>query len=162
MKPTELVGLLQAFYRDTLALRMRHEAGARLVSGYEANNAYQYVIAREDTQLSWLRHAIETVGGQVPEAADPLPLPAGRRGDGGLAVMRDDAERAGAFVDGWQDKVAALTHARHRDMLRVILGEMIEHRRLLEQARDGRTDMLGRRPAGAGTRGRVLPTRWVE
>jgi hypothetical protein len=47
-------------------------------------------------------------------------------------------------------------------MLRVILGETVEHQRMFEQAIGGRTDVLGRRADGAGTEGAVLSTRWVE
>ena len=55
-----------------------------------------------------------------------------------------------------------MTNARHRTMLRVILGETLEQKRFFDQALAGRTDLLGRRADGAGTEGGVLPTRWVE
>ena len=55
MQPDELRALLTAITADRVALIQRHEAGARVVSHYDFNNAYQYVIAREETQLSWLR-----------------------------------------------------------------------------------------------------------
>jgi hypothetical protein len=67
-----------------------------------------------------------------------------------------------AFVDNWRPRVAALSHARHRTMLNVILGETLEHKRFFEQAVAGRADLLGRRAEGAGTGGGVLPTRWIE
>jgi hypothetical protein len=47
-------------------------------------------------------------------------------------------------------------------MLKVILGETLEHKRFFDQALAGREDLLGRRADGAGTEGYVLPTRWVE
>ena len=53
-------------------------------------------------------------------------------------------------------------YARHRSMLRVILGETLEHKRFFEQALAGRTDLLGRRADGAGTGGGVLGVRWIE
>jgi hypothetical protein len=65
-------------------------------------------------------------------------------------------------VDRWRERVETVTHARHRGMLRVILGETIEQKRFFEQAHAGRDDLLGRRMDGAGTGDGVLPTRWVE
>ena len=48
-------------------------------------------------------------------------------------------------------------------MLRVVLGETLEQKRFFEQARAGRTDLLGRRSEAAGVRvGSVLSTRWIE
>jgi hypothetical protein len=47
-------------------------------------------------------------------------------------------------------------------MLRVILGETMEHKRFFDQAIAGRSDLLGRHPDGAETTGHVLPTRWIE
>jgi hypothetical protein len=56
-----------------------------------------------------------------------------------------------------------MTHARHRGMLRVILGETLEQKRFFEQALAGRTDLLGRRSEQMGAPvGQVLPTRWIE
>jgi len=47
-------------------------------------------------------------------------------------------------------------------MLKVILGESIEHTRFFEQAAAGLEDLLGRRTDGAERVGGVLPTRWLE
>jgi hypothetical protein len=77
-------------------------------------------------------------------------------------VMAQDRDAAQAFVDKWRPRVAALSHARHRIMLNVILGETLEHKRFFEQAAAGRTDLLGSRPEGQGTGGGVLPVRWIE
>jgi len=55
-----------------------------------------------------------------------------------------------------------VTHARHRKMLQVILGEMQEHRRLFAQAAEGRTDIIGVPMAGTQRTGAVLDSRWVE
>ena len=71
MKPAETRALLEAIYRDKLALRQRHVAAARRVSAYEANNAYQYVINREDVHLEWLRDAVAAAGGTLADV--PLP-----------------------------------------------------------------------------------------
>lgn len=161
MRPDELRQLLQDLYRDRLEMRLRHEAGARHVSVYAFNNTYQYVIAREDVQLTWLRSAIVELGGTPPEAAAP-ELPGGRGEARVTAILQDDARRAQAFVDRWGPEVERVTDARHRSMLRVILGETLEHKRFFEQALAGRRDLLGRAADGAGTRGSVLPTRWVE
>jgi hypothetical protein len=78
-------------------------------------------------------------------------------------VIEADARDAQAFVDRWRPRVEAMTNARHRGMLRVILGETLEQQRFFEQALAGRTDLLGKRAEQLGPAiGEVLPTRWVE
>lgn len=162
MKATELLELLMEFHHDKLAMLRRHVAAARFVGHYDFNNTYQYVIAREEMQVGWLRSAITDMGG----APENLPEPEIRvKGKGDAAqseVIQQDRDDAGRFLDKWRPRVEAMTHARHKILLRVILGETVEHRRFFEQALAGRTDLLGRRADGAGTPGVVLPTRWVE
>jgi hypothetical protein len=153
----DLVTLLQEFYRDKLAALLKHQAAARHVSQYDVNNTYQYIINREDVHLAWLRDAIADAGGSLPAA------PAVEIEDGSMAViLANDRDRAAAFIDRWKDRIAAVTNARHRTMLQLLLGETREHERFFAQAAAGRTDLLGRRPDGMGTGGGVLPTRWVE
>ena len=53
-------------------------------------------------------------------------------------------------------------NARHRSLLRVILGETLEHKRFFDQAVAGRSDLLGRRADGAGTGGVSCAVRWIE
>ena len=77
-------------------------------------------------------------------------------------MIAQDSDEARRFLDKWRPRVERVTHARHRNMLRVILGETLEHRRFFEQALAGRSDLLGRRADGAGTAGVVLPTRMVD
>jgi hypothetical protein len=161
VKATELLDLLTEFYRDKLTMRQRHVAAARLVSDYDFNNTYQYVIAREDLQLNWLRDAIMDMGGTLPEIAEPA-LAHGKGSSAQTSALQVDRDAAQAFVDAWRPRVARMQHARHRIMLNVILGETMEHKRFFEQALAGRNDLLGRRRDGAGTGGGVLPTRWVE
>jgi hypothetical protein len=158
VKSSEQLALLQDFARDRLALFNRHVEGARLVADYENNNTYQFVIAREEMQLGWLRNAIEDLGGEFPKSAPALTVPSG----GESAILEDDVRQAQAFVDRWQSRVETLPNARHRLMLRVILGEVREHKRFFEQALAGRDDVLGRRMPGASTGGGVLPVRWME
>ncbi len=68
-----------------------------------------------------------------------------------------------AFVERWKPRVEAMTNARHRGMLRVILGETLEQQRFFEQALAGRDDLLGRRTSDVGVRvGEVMQTRWIE
>ncbi len=75
----------------------------------------------------------------------------------------DDARDAQAFVERWRPRVEAMTNARHRGMLRVILGETLEQQRFFEQALAGRTDLLGRREEQlAPSHGEVLSSRWIE
>lgn len=160
---TGILSLLQDFYRDKLTEVLRHTAGARLVGQYDANNTYQYVISREETQLSWVARAIVDLDGTVPEAG-PAPAPGGgTKPSSERAVFEEDAREAQAFLDRWRPRVDAMTHARHRSMLNVILGETVEHKRFFEQALAGRQDLLGRRTSDVGERvGAVLPTRWIE
>ena len=155
---------LREFYRDKLADTVRHLAGARNVRQYDANNTYQYIINREETQLSWVAAAIVAIGGTVD---DIQALAATGVGADARAVESDieaaDASGAQAFVDRWLPRIDALNDARHGRMLRVVLGETLEQKRFFEQARAGRTDLLGRRSEAAGVRvGSVLSTRWIE
>jgi hypothetical protein len=160
---TDVLPLLQEFYRDKLAALIRHEDGARGVTQYDANNTYQYIINREETQLSWIGRAIVDLGGEVPATPGPDTGPAGKSSDAGRAVFSRDVEDAQAFVERWRPRVEAMTNARHRSMLRVVLGETLEQKRFFEQALAGHQDLLGRRAEHAGARvGAVLPTRWVE
>ena len=163
MTPSELQGLIRDFYLERLALLMQHEAAARYVTDYDVNNAYQYVIAREETHVSWLQHALLDLGAALPsDPASPAVKPSGK-GDG---VVRELAGNDGRgnhlFVDKWRDRVEQVTHARHKGMLRVILGEMLEHKRLFEQAAEGRTDIIGTHLAINERRGKVIDTRWIE
>ena len=161
MKATELLALLREFYLDKLTMRQRHVAVARHMPHYDFNNTYQYVICREDVQLNWLRDAITDMGGELEQVAEPqIPFSKGETGQAGL--LTEDRDSAQAFVDKWRPRMEAMPNARHRSLLRVILGETLEHKRFYEQALAGRTDLLGRRADGAGTGGGVLGTRWIE
>jgi len=152
--------LLTEFYTDKLASVLQHQANARFVSQYDANNTYQYVINREEVQLDWLAKAIADGGGTVPDSA---PAPAAPKGQDANALFDGDARAAQAFLDRWRTRVDAMDHARHRAMLRVILGETREQQRFFEQALAGRTDLLGRRGSAVGpAQGDVLPARWIE
>ena len=162
MKATELLELLREFYRDKLAMYLRHVAAARRVAHYDFNNTYQYVIAREDMQLSWLRDAILDMGGELDQVAEPSIEPAGKGDAAQAAVITQDRDGAQRFVEKWRPRLETMTNARHKNMLRVIIGEALEHKRFFDQALAGRTDLLGRRADGAGTGGGVLPTRWVQ
>jgi hypothetical protein len=171
VKATDLLELLREFHRDKLALRERHFGAAQSVGDYEFNNTYQYVIAREDVQLNWLRDAIAAMGGQLDPPAERYdPGVAGvtaqvtKRGERPpqARVLETDRDGAKAFVEKWRPRLETLPNARHRSMLRVILGETIEHQRFFEQALAGRKDLLGRRADGAGTGGGVLAQRWIE
>ena len=160
--------MLTEFAAERLALLQRHEAGARVVSHYDLNNTYQYVIAREETHIAWLQNALAEFDVAIPGPSATLPVPETAKPgktvspDTFRSILDDDARSLGAFVERWRPKVEALTHARHRTMLNVILGESLEHRRLFEQGASGFEDLLGRRTDGAERVGGVLPTRWME
>jgi hypothetical protein len=162
VKPAEMLQLLQDFYREKSTLRARHVAAAQFVVDYDFNNAYQYVINREDVHLTWLHDAIKDHGGVPTDAPMPSLEVTGKKADAQAAVFREDRDGVQAFVDRWRDKVEHVTNARVRTMLRLVLGETLEQRRFFDQAMSGRTDLLGRRADGAGTKGAVLPTRWVN
>jgi hypothetical protein len=162
VKPADLLQLLREFYRDKATLRQRHVVGARSIGNYDFNNTYQYIINREDIQLSWLRDAISDLGGTTDEVPEPELRISGKGDDVQRAIVNEDKAAAQGFVDRWRDRVETLTNARNRIMLRVILGETLEHKRFFEQAAAGRDDLLGRRADGAGTPGVVMGTRWVE
>jgi hypothetical protein len=168
VKHDDLKALLDAFAADRLALLQRHEAGARAVSHYDFNNAYQYVIAREETHLTWLQNALAELSSPLPSPAPRLPMPdaprPAKKVDAAAyrGILDDDARHLQGFVDKWRGRLDGITHARHRTMLNVILGETLEHQRLFEQAASGFEDLLGRRTAGVGRVGGVLSTRWVE
>jgi hypothetical protein len=162
VKATDLLALLREFYRDKLVMRQKHVAVAKHVAHYDFNNTYQYIIAREDVQLNWLRDAIVDMGGELEEVSEPDIHTTGRAADVQAQLMAEDRDSALRFVDKWRPRMDALPNARHRSMLRVILGETLEHKRFFEQALAGRSDLLGRRAVGAGTGGGVLGVRWIE
>jgi hypothetical protein len=162
VKATELVALLRDFYKDKLSMRQRHVAVAKHVPDYDFNNTYQYIIAREDVQLNWLRDAITDAGGPLDEVSEPEVASAGKGAEAQSRLIGEDRDGAQRFVDTWRPRVEAMPNARHRSLLQVILGETLEQKRFFEQAVAGRTDLLGRRADGAGTGGGVLPVRWIE
>jgi hypothetical protein len=158
---TDTLPLLEEFYADKLAMLARHQAATRVVRAYYVNNMYQYVINREEVQLSWVAKAITEMGGAVPDS--PANTDAATQSGPARAVLEQDEAGARSFVERWQPRIDAMTNARHRGMLRVILGETLEQRRFFEQAIAGRTDLLGRRnPQLPPAVGEVLPTRWIE
>jgi hypothetical protein len=162
VKATELLALLREFYRDKLTIRQRHVAVAKHVPDYDFNNTYQYVIAREDVQLTWLADAITDMGGALEDLPEPDIHAPGKSAEVQSQLMGEDRQAAQGFVDKWRPRMDAMPNARHRSLLQVILGETLEHKRFFDQAVAGRTDLLGRRADGAGTGGGVLPVRWME
>jgi hypothetical protein len=166
---SDLQKLLTDFAAGRVALIERHEASARVVSHYDFNNTYQYVINREETHLSWLQNALAEYSAVLPGAGtEVLSAPAapktGRKIEPAAfrSILQDDARYLGAFVEKWRPRVDAVTNARHRIMLNVIIGESIEHERFFEQSAAGLEDVLGRRTGGVPRVGAVLPTRWQE
>jgi hypothetical protein len=164
---TELQPLLTEFAAERLALLIRHEAGARAVSHYDFNNTYQYVISREETHVQWVQNALAESGAALPAPASAIAvpeLPKTKKPAHSVfrGILDDDVRHLGAFVAKWRPRVAEMTHARHRIMLDVVLGESLEHQRLFEQAAAGMEDVLGRRTGGVARQGSVLPARWME
>ncbi|HYM24849.1 MAG TPA: hypothetical protein VEU08_16650 [Vicinamibacterales bacterium] len=162
---TDLLAQLQELYRDKLTALLRHQISAQHIGQYDANNTYQYVINREEVQLSWIASAVGELGGAVPDAVDPNRRVSGKGNDAARALFDEDARDAQAFVDKWQARIPSIAaaNARHAKMVRLILGEVLEQKRFFEQALAGRTDLLGRRADVIGpAKGEVLPTRWIE
>jgi hypothetical protein len=155
----ELLTFLQDFYRETLQLTLARQANARSVGAYDANNAYQQVLGRQDVHLRWLSDAIADLGGSVGdvpggEVSDPVAIKNQIQ-----QIIESDAQAQRGFLAHWQPRVATVTNARHRKMLELILGEMAEHLRAFQQAVEGRTDVLGRHADGKELSGTVLPAR---
>lgn len=164
MKPQDLLQTLLEFHREKLTLRQRHVAVARQVSEYNANNTYQYVINREDVHLAWLDAALAELDATAADVTEPK-LTTLVWNESFLPLVEQDARTAGEFVARWRPRLDAITHARHRTMLNVILGETLEQKRFFDQIAAGREDELGRRangPRSPGTGDGVLGVRWIE
>jgi hypothetical protein len=162
--PVSQVSLLAGCHRDKLTMRQRHAAVARQVSHYEFNNAYQYVICREDVHVAWLEAAIAELGGTPDTLAEPVLAQAGK-GTAFLTLVAEDAREAAAFVARWRPRLAEVTNARHRTMLNLMCGETLEQKRFFDQMVAGNEDLLGRRsngPKSDGTGDGVMAVRWVE
>jgi hypothetical protein len=160
---SDLLRLLEEFHREKLQMMLRHQAGARFIEQYDANNTYQYIINRDDVQLSWLEAAIRELDGKVEQAAEPQRSTGRKGAEAARHIIEEDRRDAQEFVDRWRPRVAAMANARHAKMLGLILGEVLEQKRSFEQALAGRTDLLGRRAQQVGPAvGGVLPTRWIE
>ena len=154
----EPIAFLQEFYRETLDLfRMRLD-NARAITAYDANNGYQQVLGRQEMHLRWLADAIADVAGAASISDEPV-APTTMPRDNAGAIIEADIRRQREFIDRWSSKIASLTNARNRKLLELILGEMKEHLRVLEQAKEGRTDLLGRHSDGKVLRGEVLAAR---
>lgn len=163
MTPADLRNLLFDFHRETLQISVARQTNARSVGAYDANNAYQQVLGRQDMHLRWVADAIADLGGSADgpdsEASQALPAAASKTDRSLQTLVRSDMQAQRSFIDRWRGRVAAVTNARHRKMLELILGEMLEHLRMFEQALSGRTDVLGRHADGKELSGHVLPAR---
>jgi hypothetical protein len=157
---SNLAELIREFLVERTGLLMRHEDVAQQVPGYDINNAYQYIIAREETHLSWLQHALLDLGAPLP--ADPSRQSvAAIKGDGWMGLAADDARANAQFVEKWRAKVEEVSHARHKGMLKVVLGEMLEHKRLFDQAAAGNKNLIGTSLAINDHDGVVMGARWT-
>ncbi|MCM3881888.1 MAG: ferritin-like domain-containing protein [Vicinamibacterales bacterium] len=159
MTPAELAGLFQSLYRETSELLLLRQARARSITSYEANNAYQQVLGRQDVHLRWISDAITDLGGAVPEVGLDESQTSTVKGTDVKTIVQLDAKAQQAFIERWRARVETMSNARHRKMLELMLGEMAEHLRVFEQALEGRTDILGRHTEGKILRGVVLPAR---
>ena len=133
------------------------------MTDYDVNNTYQYIVAREETHVSWLQHALLDLGAQIP-AEPPRPAVAAGKGDAWKGLAAEDARANQEFVDevalqgGWRHaRSATKGHAEGA------------------ARRDARTQAVlrpggGRHaPISSGTAlainqhsGSVIGTRWVE
>jgi hypothetical protein len=156
-----LADLIRDFYVERVTLLMRHEDVARVITDYDINNAYQNIISREETHLSWLQHALLDLGAGL--AADPSrgAAIAPMKGDAWTSLSGEDARANAQFVEKWRPRIETVTNARHKGMLKIILGEMLEHQRLFEQAAAGRRDLIGTSLEINDHSGDVMTTRWI-
>src|SRR5215210_1693956 len=93
-----LADLIRDFYLERVSLLMRHEDVAQVITDYDINNAYQYIIAREETHLSWLQHALLDLGAQP--AGDPARGAAlSAKGDAWKLLASQDAGANAQFVE---------------------------------------------------------------
>ena len=160
MSAPTLADLIRDFYLERVALLMRHEDVAVTITDYDINNAYQYIIAREETHLSWLLHALLDLGASAPP--DPSRGAAlSAKSDEWKRFADDDAKANAQFVETWRPRIETITNARHQGMLRVILGEMLEHKRLFDQAGQGRRDLIGKSLDINDHSGKVMSARFV-
>jgi hypothetical protein len=157
VSPAELLKLLNDFYRETLELFKERQSNAQSVGAYDANNGYQQVLGRQEVHLRWLTDAIDAPGGTAADLPDQLSGKASR--ENARSIIERDAAGQKAFIDRWTPVVATVTNARHRKMLELILGEMKEHLRVLQQAAESRADLLGRHSDGKVLRGTVMAAR---
>ncbi len=156
----QLADLIRDFLLERTSLLMRHEDVAQQVPDYDINNAYQYIVAREETHLSWLQHALLDQGAQLPADPSRQTVAVGK-GDVWKSLAADDARANAQFVDKWRPKVEAVTHARHKGMLMVVLDEMLEHKRLFDQAAAGNRNLIGTSLAINDHSGVVMGARWT-
>jgi hypothetical protein len=155
-----LAELIRDMYLERVSLLMRHEDVAQVVTDYDINNAYQYIIAREQTHLSWLQHALLDLGATLVN--DPPRGPAlSAKGDAWKSLAADDARAKAQFVEKWRPKVETVSNARHKGMLKVILGETLEHKRLFDQAAAGNRNLIGTSLEINDHSGAVMPVRFV-
>ena len=155
-----LAELIRDMYLERVSLLMLHEDVAQLVTDYDINNAYQYIIAREQTHLSWLQHALLDLGAKL--VGDPSRGPAlSAKGDAWKSLAGEDARGNTQFVEKWRPKVETVTHARHKGMLKVILGETLEHKRLFDQAAAGNRNLIGTSLEINDHSGAVMADRWT-
>jgi hypothetical protein len=155
-----LADSIRDFYLERVRQLMRHEDVAVTVTDYDINNAYQYIVAREQTHLSWLQHALLDLGAPIP--ADPARGAAlSVKGDGWKSLASEDAQSNAQFVEKWRPQIETVSNARHKGMLKVILGEMLEHKRLFDQAAQGRRDLIGKSLEINDHSGDVMGARFV-
>jgi Mn-containing catalase len=155
-----LADLIREFYLERVALLMRHEDVAVTITDYDINNAYQYIIAREETHLSWLLHALMDLGAPMPQ--DPARgTSLSAKAEEWKRFADEDAKANAQFVERWRPRIETITHARHKGMLNVILGEMLEHKRLFDQAAAGRRDLIGTSLDINDHSGKVMSARFV-
>ena len=160
MSEQPLAEMIRDIYLERVSLLMRHEDVAQLVTDYDINNAYQYIIAREQTHLSWLQHALLDLG--APLVGDPARVAApAAKGDAWKALSAEDARGNAQFVEKWRARIDQVSDARHKGMLKVILGEMLEHKRLFDQAAAGNKNLIGTSLAINDHSGDVMSERFV-
>ena len=158
MSPAELLTFLNEFYRETLELFKARQTQRAIGRGLRRQQRLSAGAraARKCTFSGWAMRSRRSAA-RLPIRRIRSSGKASR--ETAKSIIDADAAQPEGFIDRWTPRVAAVTNARHRKMLELILGEMKEHLRVLQQAAESRADLLGRHSDGKVLRGTVMAAR---
>ncbi len=130
-----LAELIRDFYLERVSLLMRHEdVGAARHRLRHQQRLPVHHRPRGDAPVVAAARAARPAARRSSTTRPRTALAAPGKGDAWKSLAADDARANAQFVEKWRPKVEIVTNARHKGMLKVILGEMLEHKRLFDQA----------------------------